>query len=278
MTQGVNEQIGTLSAIEAEAHLFQVGRKMLGADPMPRSHNAAFEKRESGFDGIGVNVSHDVHTRAVIDFLVIRSLRFTHRSLISGCVVREDNLNILRNVLADVLSKRPAFGILSMKEAEIAIAFTDANDHFLVIVLADLAFAAILTTNVGHIQFDFAVQHWLVGLRHCVPDAVAEVPCCFVAHSDRALNLASGHAFLCFAEEMRGKKPFAEREMGIIENRAGSDGELIVTVLAVEQLLFSFKLDHWTLATQAFRAIGPAETDQKLAALVFSREQDVYIN
>ena len=31
MTQGIEEQIGALPAIETEAHLFEIGREMLGA-------------------------------------------------------------------------------------------------------------------------------------------------------------------------------------------------------------------------------------------------------
>src|ERR1700687_3452391 len=60
MTQGINEQIGTLPTIKPEFHLFEIGREMLDADSVPRSGNAAFEERESGFYSIGVNISHDV--------------------------------------------------------------------------------------------------------------------------------------------------------------------------------------------------------------------------
>jgi hypothetical protein len=35
MTQGVQEQIGTLAAIETELHFVEVGRKMLGGDIVP---------------------------------------------------------------------------------------------------------------------------------------------------------------------------------------------------------------------------------------------------
>jgi len=107
---------------------------------------------------------------------------------------------------------------------------------------------------------------------------MAEVPRRLVAHSNRALDLASGHAFLCFAEQVRGQKPLAEREMGVIENSSGSDGELVVTVFAIEELFCGIKFDHWPFAAQAFRAIRPAETHKKLAALIFGREQGIYIN
>ena len=56
MTQSIDEQIGLLAAIETEAHFIKVGCKMFRANPVPRTHDAAFKKRESRFDGVGMNV------------------------------------------------------------------------------------------------------------------------------------------------------------------------------------------------------------------------------
>ena len=47
MTQSINEQIGAIAAIEAELHLFQIGREMLRGDSVPRSHNAAVLRNKS---------------------------------------------------------------------------------------------------------------------------------------------------------------------------------------------------------------------------------------
>lgn len=55
MTQGVQEQVRAVPAIEPESHLVQVGQKMFGADLVPRSHDAALEQRESGFDRVRRN-------------------------------------------------------------------------------------------------------------------------------------------------------------------------------------------------------------------------------
>ncbi len=278
MTQGVNEQIGALPAIEPELHLFQVGRKMFGANPVPRPHDSALEKRESGFDCIGMNVSHDVDAGTVVNLLVVLPSRPAHGRIIRGCVIGEDNFHILGDVLADVLSERAAFGVSGVEEAEIAIALADADHHFFVVVLCDMAFAAIDAADVGNIHLNFPVQHRFIGLRHGVPDAMAEIPCGLVAHSDRALNLASRHPLLRFAEQVRSQEPLGEREMRVIENRAGCNGKLIVTILAVEELLIGVEFDHWAFAAQALRAFGEAETNQKLAALIFSAKQGIYIN
>ncbi len=278
MTQSIYEQIGTLPTIETEFHLFEIGRKMLGANPVPCTHDAALEKRESGFDRIGVNVSHDVHAGTVVNLFVVRPPCLSHSCFVRGCVIGEDYFHVLGNVLADVLSERSALGVSGMEEAEIAVALTNADHYFLVVEPYDMSFSFDLAANIRNVHFYFAVEHGLVGLRHCMADAMAKVPRGFVAHSDRALNLAGGHTLLRFAEQVCSEKPLSEWQVRVIEHRAGSDRELIVTVFAVEELLVGIQLDHGAFAAQALRAFGEAETNQKLTALIFGAEQGVYIN
>ncbi len=278
MTQSVNKQIGTLPAIEAKFHLFQVGREMFGANSVPRSHDAAFEKRECGFNGIGVNVSHDVHARTVINLFVVRSIGLPHGGIIRGGVIGENYFHIFGDILSDVLSERSTFGVSGMEKAEIAIALADADHHFFVIHASDTAFALIPSAHVSNVHLDLAIQHRFIGLRHGVPDAMAEVPSGLVTHSDRALNLASGHALLRFAEQVCGEKPFGQCQVGIVKHRAGSDGELIVTILAVEQVLRRLQFHNGAFAAQALGAFGEAETNEQIAAPIFGRKKSVYIN
>jgi len=278
MTQGIDEQIRVLPAIETEAHLFEVGREMLGTESVPSPHDAALEKRERGFDGVRVNVAHDVHARTMINFSVARSLSFPHGGIVRGCVIGENHFHVLGDVLADVLGERSGLGVTGMEEAQIAVALADANHHFFIVVLCDVTLAAHLAANIGNVHLYFPVQHRLIGLRHGVPDAMTEIPRRFVAHSDCALNLAGRHSLFCFAKQMRRQEPLGEWEMGVIENGIGRDGKLVITILAVEQLFLGFQLDHGAFAAQALRAFWEAETDKKLTALIFGAEQGVYIN
>src|SRR5260370_33281750 len=84
MTQSINEQIGTLPAIESELHFFEVGRKMFGANSVPRSHDATFEKREGEFDGVGVNVSMTYTPELWLIFLWLRVFDFRIEAQCSG--------------------------------------------------------------------------------------------------------------------------------------------------------------------------------------------------
>src|SRR5436309_3017428 len=277
MTQRINEQIGALPAIESEFHLFKISGEMLGANPMPRPHDSALEKRKGRFNGIGVNVSHDVYARTVIDFLVVRSFGFPHGRIIRGRIVGENDFHVLGDILADVLCERSTLCVSGVEEAQVAIALADANNYFLVVILCDMALAAIYTADISNVHLDLAIQHRLIGLCHCVPNAMAEIPSRLIAHSDRALNLAGRHTLLRFAEQVSSQKPLLKRQVRIVEYGAGSDGELIVTVFAVEELLVGFQLDHRPFAAQAFWDIRPAEMDEQGAALISGWEKRVYI-
>lgn len=278
MTQGVQKQIGTLPAIETEFHLFEIGREMFGANPMPRSHDAALEKGESGFNGVGVNVAHDVYAGTVVNLLVIRPLGFPHGRFVRGCVVSENDFHILADILADVLCECSPFGVSGMEEPEITVTLADTDHHFFVVHAGDTAFALVPSADVSNVHLHLAVKHRLIGLGHGVPDAMAEKPRCFVAHSDRALNLAGGHAFLRFTEKMRREKPLGEWEVRIVKHGAGCNGELVVTVFAVEELLVGVEFDHGAFTAQAARSFREAEPHKQLAALIFGAKQGVYIN
>jgi len=274
MTQGIKEQIGPLAAIESEAHLFQVSGEMLGRYFVPSADDAALEQGESRFHGICVNIAADIFFR-VADGLV--ELLLVHRESkgIDRGFVGKDDFHIFADVFCHYFANRLRGRGIDVKQSQFTVTLADADNNLLVGARES---ATGLAADVGLINLKNAVHHGLLAFDHGGTDSVAEIPGCFVAHSDRALNLAGGHTLLCFAEQVCGEKPLCKRQVGIVEHRAGSNRELIVTVFAVEELLFRFQLDHGSLAAQAARAFRPAETDEQFAAFIFGTEQGIYIN
>ena len=61
MPQRVHEEIRAVAAVEAELHLVQIPRQVLGAEPVPRSHDAALEQREGRFHSVSVSIAIDVN-------------------------------------------------------------------------------------------------------------------------------------------------------------------------------------------------------------------------
>ena len=66
--------------------------------------------------------------------------------------------------------------------------------------------------------------------------------------------------------------------MRVIEDRASSHGELVVTILAVEEFLLSFEFRCGHLTSRALNASRPAETAQEFAALIIGRKSSINVN
>jgi hypothetical protein len=133
MAQRVNEQIGTVPAIESEAHFVKVGRKMLGAKPMPRAHDAALQERESILDRVRMNVAHDVNAPHMPNGFVLTwfDSSLFHGERISRKIIGENNVHILTYIFADVLGNCSGLGIAGVKHAEITVALANADYDFL---------------------------------------------------------------------------------------------------------------------------------------------------
>src|SRR6266581_4362326 len=206
MTQGIEEQIGTLSAVKAKYHFVQIGLEMLCGDVVPRSHDSTLEKRERGFGGIGVDQTGDIFF-LVADRLVLCPLFFIERERIDCRFIGDDHFHIFAEMVSKNLAHSLGFDIGCMNQAKLATALTDANDYFL---SAARHMTAGLSANIRFVNLDRAVQH-RSGLFHGRANPMAEIPCRFVASdSESALNLASGHTLFGFAEQQGCQKPFSE--------------------------------------------------------------------
>jgi hypothetical protein len=281
MTQSINKQGGTLAAIESETHLFQVGGEMLCADAMPRSHNAALEQREGILNGVRVDISHDIDLAAMIDGLVLFCWNASaiHGVGIGHKIIRHNHVNILADVLSDELRDGSSLGIAGMKKSHFAVPLPDSEYDFFVIPARLVSASPDLSADIGFVYLYDAIEHGPCGFPHSGTDAMAEIPCGLIAaDSERSLNLAGRNAFLGFTEQQGRRKPFNQGQVRIIEDRARKDGELIVTVFAVEKLLFGFQFGSVGLAAGAARSFGPAEPHKELSAFIIAAKHGLYVN
>lgn len=228
MTQGIQEQVGIFSAIEPEGHFFAVGLEMLCADFMPSSQDAALQKREGGFDSVGMNIALYVDVEFVPDGFVPSVLTEMLRGASVGVeVIGKENFDIFTDILADVLFERAAFHVRRMEKAQIPAALPDADYVLFVVPSGLFSFASIDAADKGFVHFDFAVQHRPLAFHHRGADSVTQVPSRFVADSKRPLNLTGAHALLCLAEQVGCREPLFQRQVSVIENRPSCYGELI---------------------------------------------------
>src|SRR2546428_9895164 len=271
MTQRVQEQIGILPAIEAECHLIQVGCEMLCADPMPRSDNAAFQEGESIFNGIGMHFALDINLGFVLDSLML-SLCY---SCFGDCIgvnrmlIGNQNVHVLTDVVSNVLRNSTLLNIGCMEETKIAITLPDSYDDLLCVVSESwFALASVqLAADIGFIYFDSTVKHGLIYFLHSSTDAMAKIPSSLIAHADCTLDLVSGDSLACFAEQQCNHEPFCERQMGVMEDRASGNGELVITFGAIEQLVTGNQPNNFLCAaTRAFGSVRPAQSFEQFPA------------
>ncbi len=228
MSQGINEQIRPITAIESEFHFLQVGREMLCADFVPCADNTALQKREGRFNGVGVNVPLHVNLELVANRLVASILsEIAGRAPVSIKIIREQHVYVRADILLDESAECTRLYIVRMEEPEFASSLADTDYDFLVLHLVFPTASRVLSADERLIHFNFAREHRPVRLHHRGANPMAEVPCRLVADSKRPLNLARAHTLLGFAEKVRSSEPLFERQMGIIENGASCYRELI---------------------------------------------------
>ena len=97
-----------LAVVKPPRHFVKVGCQMLRRNPMPCSHDAAFQERECGLYGVRVDVAVHVLFAAVIDSLVrLLAVVFLERPRIRRVLVRHDHVNVIGDVFLDVLRQCP---------------------------------------------------------------------------------------------------------------------------------------------------------------------------
>ena len=278
MSQGIEKQIGVVPPIESERHFFEVGLKMLCAQLMPATAQAALEKGESGFDGVGVGIAANVLFDSMPDHLV-----FDSHALCDAAIhvefIGEQDFDVFSQVLAHELFNGASGHILGMKQPEFTIPLPNPDNGALLGSASAPGESLSASADIGFINFDLPVHHGLVAFGHCSADSVAKIPSCLVASdSERALNLTSGHSFFRFAEQQRSEEPFRKRQVRVIEDRASHDAELIIAILTVVERPFGFQFCGGHVAARAAHAFRPAQTGQEFTALFIGREHGVYIN
>lgn len=124
LEHGVTEQKRVLAIVEAPSHFVEVRGEMLRAHTMPRSHDAALQERESGFDGVGMNVPINVVTAAMLNRLVLAlgNSRTLHGERVRDKLIRHNHVNVIAHVLFDVPRQCASLRILRVEEAQIAVA------------------------------------------------------------------------------------------------------------------------------------------------------------
>ena len=91
----LSEDIGILAVVMAKLKLVQIQRQIGFAYLVIRSNDSAFEQAPKAFNGIGVNHTTHVLTRAVANDFMRQSVRAFTEQAIAGVLIRGDKLDFL---------------------------------------------------------------------------------------------------------------------------------------------------------------------------------------
>src|SRR5207249_8326857 len=91
-------------------------------------------------------------------------------------------------------------------------------------------------------------------------NTMAQIPCCLIGDVDSALNLKRRHALLRFGHEVDRQKPFRQRKMSIVKDRATRYRKLIATCVAVVLIALDYIRDAFRLAARTSHAFRPAQS------------------
>src|SRR5579862_741821 len=259
MTQRIQEQVRILPAIKTKAHFVQICREMLCGDAMPCSNDAALQEGKCRFDRIGMDVAVNIDLRLMLDRFMLRGKCCAAKGRGIGVeFVGNDHFNIFAHIVSDILRQSSSLHVLSMEEPQIAATLPDADYDLLVgIAVSGLTVGVLLPAQIRFVYFNSTVHHRALCFFHGSTNPMTEIPRCFVADSECALDLIRAHALACLTEKQGSKKPLLQGKMGIVEDRASGDAELIIARLAVEQLLRSSEFNYRAVASQTFNAVRP---------------------
>jgi len=280
MSERINEQVGIVPAIEAEFHLFQVGRKILCAEFMPRSHDAALQQRKGGFHGVGVNVAIYVNLVTVPNGFVLPALNTSgnHSLGVSWKFISHHYLNIGADVLFDVLRQRSRLHIASMKKTELSASLSQTDyDLFIVVGPVPSSSSMLSSADPSFIHLDSTVQHRALCFFHGSTNAMAEIPCGFITDAQGPFHLVRRETLSGFNKQQYGSEPNSKRQVGIVEYCSRSYGEVVFTISTVELLVCLYPRNAFAVATRTLNLIRPSQSNQNLSAFIVGVKQSLKI-
>src|SRR5208337_2029427 len=105
--------------------------------------------------------------------------------------------------------QRSRLYILSVKEAQRPATLPDADDYFLFALrMPDFVLmAALPSADEGLIYLNRSAERLRIYGLHCIPDAMAEIPCCAVVDAQHPFKLIRRHTLARLANQERCKEP-----------------------------------------------------------------------
>ncbi len=202
---------------------------MLCRNLMPRTDDAALEQTECALYAVSRNIAVNVDSGAVV-YRFVLFFRVSSKFNCPGVrsqIVRHNHMHIITDVFLNIFDERSALSIFGPEKTEFAIPLLDSNDALFMVPVTLVLLAVSLTADICFIHLHNAIQRLGADLLHRGPHSVAEIPRRLVGDTKSPLELIGAHPLLGFAQQVDAQKPLPQGEVGVVEDRSSSHGELI---------------------------------------------------
>lgn len=185
--------------------------------------------------------------------------------------VRVDRFRVGMGVLSDELVQRVLRGVFDNLQANFASTLHRTNgDCFVATIPAPMT--ANLSADIGFVHFHNAPQKLAVGITHRGADAMAQMPSGLVSDVQRPLDLQCGDSLFAFGHQVDRQKPFLQRQVAIVEDRASGNGKVILATVAMKLFPFRYFGNLFAITARAINAIRPARKLKTLPAFFIRAE------
>ncbi|KKW01086.1 MAG: hypothetical protein UY35_C0035G0013, partial [Candidatus Saccharibacteria bacterium GW2011_GWC2_48_9] len=265
----------------AKGELIAVAVQVALADVMERAVDPALENAKEPFNRIRVDGPAHVFVRRVVHGVVRGE---AHRQRVVTPVTVRHHVRREFHALTNGRLQPVVRHHRHREGADAALTFNQCeNRHFL--LLRDASRGAFvrmpfLAADVGFVHFHGPVEHAEHGvLRHRRTEPMRHEPRGLILHAEHAVQLVGRHAFLRRGHQVNGQQPLGHRHLGVLENRAHGDRELLPTLAALPEaptsdlvLAGGFRgqaVGIGPAALWAARAVGPAHLFEQFPRRIF---------
>ena len=234
--------VSIVASVVAEAVFVQVALQVLGRDGVIDSANPSLNQHPESFDRVGVGMSANIFTCAVLDGEVevirrstVRELHFGDTAIARKLVSVDDALR--NDMLANHRHDGVAANVLNYFRNCLPLALDDANNRAQSLVAAHRtpAFAFAPSAHVSFVDLHRRPLQFQVIVGEKRADLFEDSPRGFVGDASLALNLLRGDAATSGTHQVHCVEPSPQGSRGLLENGSLERVGMIPAMVAGER-------------------------------------------
>ena len=224
----MENKVPRVATVVTKAVLIKIALQVLLRNAVIHASDSSLNQRPKPFDGIRVNVSHNVDARAVIDALVVVLIAMAGKVIVGRVIVAEDDAR-RQNILLDDREQRFFLAILGNDGLNAAMALY--HSKYGCLGLRRLSKALSGWADSSFVNLDaVSLQLHILG-KQCA-NLAKHTPSCFVGNSRFPLNLFCRDSAARRSHQVHRVEPQPQGRRGLLKDRSRHWGDHASAVVA----------------------------------------------